>query len=65
MENISGLDENFFMYYEEVELCYRIKQYGWLKLFMHFDNPIDYLIWDRENSTYKAVDCKEIIEQKI
>ena len=38
---------------------------GWTKIFMHFDNPIDYLIWNRENSAYKAVYCDEIIEQEI
>ena len=38
---------------------------GWIQLFMHFDNPIDYLIWDKENSTYKTDNCEEIIEQKI
>ena len=28
IDKIGGFDENFFMYYEEVDLCYRIKQYG-------------------------------------
>ena len=38
---------------------------GWIKISMHFDNPIDYLIWDRENYAYKAGNCDEIIEQEI
>jgi GT2 family glycosyltransferase len=27
------MDERFFMYYEEVDLCYRIKQAGWRIVF--------------------------------
>ena len=38
---------------------------GWLKLFMHFDTPIDYLIWDRDNYAYNVGNCDEIIEQEI
>ena len=29
IDNIGNLDENFFMYYEEVDLCFRIKQAGY------------------------------------
>jgi len=29
-----NMDENFFMYYEEVDLCYRIKQAGWRIVFV-------------------------------
>jgi len=29
VERLGGMDETFFMYYEEVDLCYRIKQAGW------------------------------------
>jgi len=29
IEQIGPMDEGFFMYYEEVDLCYRIKQAGW------------------------------------
>ena len=29
MEKQGGFDERYFMYYEEVDLCYRIKQNGW------------------------------------
>ena len=38
---------------------------GWTKINMHFDNPIDYLIWDRENYPHKTIDHKKIVEQKI
>ncbi len=27
--SIGGLDEGFFMYAEEVDLCYRLRQSGW------------------------------------
>mgnify|MGYP006288090617 FL=1 len=33
MEQMDGLDEAFFMYYEEVDLCYRLKQAGWRVVF--------------------------------
>ena len=29
IERLGPLDERFFMYYEEVDFCYRIKQDGW------------------------------------
>jgi len=29
IDQLGGMDETFFMYYEEVDLCYRIKQAGW------------------------------------
>lgn len=32
-EALGGMDESFFMYYEEVDLCYRIKQSGWRVVF--------------------------------
>ena len=34
MNKIGGFDEDFFMYYEEVDLCYRIKQCGWRIVFL-------------------------------
>lgn len=34
MEKLGGMDESFFMYYEEVDLCLRIKQAGWRIVFM-------------------------------
>jgi hypothetical protein len=33
IDRVSGIDERFFMYYEEVDLCYRIKQAGWRIVF--------------------------------
>ncbi len=29
LEQTGGFDERFFMYFEEVDLCYRVKQAGW------------------------------------
>ena len=34
IDKIGGFDENFFMYYEEVDLCYRIKQHSWRIVFL-------------------------------
>lgn len=35
LDNVGPMDEkNFFMYYEEVDLCYRIKQTGWRVMFI-------------------------------
>ncbi|MBW7991968.1 MAG: glycosyltransferase family 2 protein [Planctomycetes bacterium] len=33
-EQVGLMDERFFMYYEEVDLCYRIKQAGWRIVFI-------------------------------
>jgi len=33
LEELGGMDEAFFMYYEEVDLCYRLKQLGWRIVF--------------------------------
>lgn len=34
IDRIGGMDESFFMYYEEVDLCYGIKQSGWRTVFI-------------------------------
>lgn len=34
IDKIGGFDENFFMYYEEIDLCYRIKHNGWRIVFL-------------------------------
>ena len=34
LDEVGGMDERFFMYYEEVDLCYRIKQAGWRVVFV-------------------------------
>jgi len=34
IDEVGGMDERFFMYYEEVDLCYRIKQAGWGVVFL-------------------------------
>ena len=33
-DRIGTMDEQFFMYYEEVDLCYRVKQAGWRVVFV-------------------------------
>ena len=33
VEQTGGMDERFFMYYEEVDLCYRVKEQGWRVVF--------------------------------
>lgn len=35
IDQIGGLDETFFMYSEEVDLCYRLRQAGWQNHFVH------------------------------
>lgn len=34
LEQMGGMDEAFFMYYEEVDLCYRLRQANWRIVFM-------------------------------
>lgn len=34
LDKVGKMDETFFMYYEEVDLCYRIKQAGWRVVFL-------------------------------
>ncbi len=34
IDHVGIMDENFFMFYEEVDLCYRLKQAGWRSVFI-------------------------------
>ncbi len=34
LEEIGGFDENFFLYGEDVDICYRIKQAGWKIMYL-------------------------------
>lgn len=34
LEQIGGWDEDFFMYCEDVDLCYRLKEKGWLRVYV-------------------------------
>ena len=34
IEQVGAMDENFFMYFEEIDLCYRIKEAGWRIVFL-------------------------------
>lgn len=33
IKQVGGMDERFFIYYEDVDLCYRVKQAGWRIVF--------------------------------
>lgn len=34
IDHLGIMDENFFMFYEDVDLCYRLKQTGWRSVFI-------------------------------
>lgn len=34
IDKVGFMDENFFMYFEEIDLCYRIKEAGWRIVFL-------------------------------
>jgi len=36
-QNVKGFDENFFMYMEDMELCFRVKRYGKVVYFPHIE----------------------------
>lgn len=42
LEKVGNLDENYFMYSEETDLCYRFKKAGWKILFYPFATIIHY-----------------------
>ncbi len=41
-EEIGGLDENFFMYGEDLDWCYRVQQAGWKVFYVHTTQIIHY-----------------------
>ncbi|HTP13142.1 MAG TPA: glycosyltransferase, partial [Bacteroidota bacterium] len=41
-EEVGGLDEDFFMYGEDLDWCYRIKQKGWKVYYLHDTSIIHY-----------------------
>ncbi len=41
-EQIGGLDESYFMYGEDLDWCYRIRQAGWRILYVHSTQIIHY-----------------------
>ena len=43
LDKIGGLDEKFFMYVEDVDLCYRVKKAGW-KVFYFPNAKVQHLI---------------------
>ena len=42
LQAIEGFDEDFFMYGEDLDLCYRIQQQGWQILYLHTTSIIHY-----------------------
>ncbi len=42
LEKVGGLDEQFFMYGEDLDWCYRIQQAGWLIYYVHSTKIIHY-----------------------
>ena len=53
LEEVGILDEQFFMYFEEVDLCFRIKKSGWKIYFIpdaqviHLENKSSDMVWDK------------------
>ena len=41
-EKIGGLDEQFFMYGEDLDLCYRVQQAGYKVYYVHLTQIIHY-----------------------
>lgn len=58
LEEVGVLDEQFFMYAEDVDWCYRAKQKGWKTYFIPFAEVIHYI----GRSSRKAVK-KTILER--
>lgn len=51
-EPLDWLDEHYYMYTEEIDLCYRLKQYGWKLFWLPRANVIHY----GGQSTYQVAD---------
>jgi len=34
IDSVGGLDEDYFMYFEETDLCYRFREHGWRTLYL-------------------------------
>lgn len=53
LEQVGTLDERFFMYFEEVDLCYRLKKSGWKIYFIpdaqvvHLENKSSDMVWGK------------------
>ncbi|MCS6808103.1 MAG: glycosyltransferase [Bacteroidota bacterium] len=42
LEAVKGFDEDFFMYGEDLDLCYRVQQQGWKIMYVHTTSVIHY-----------------------
>ncbi len=54
-EQVGGLDEDFFMYGEDLDWCYRIQQAGWKNYYVHSTQIIHY-----KGESTKRSDLNEI-----
>lgn len=54
-ERVGGLDEDFFMYGEDLDWCYRIQQSGWKNYYVHTTQIIHY-----KGESTKRSDLNEI-----
>jgi len=54
-EQVGGLDEDFFMYGEDLDWCYRIQQAGWKNYYVHTTQIIHY-----KGESTKRSDLNEI-----
>ena len=60
MNDIGLMDENYFLYYEDVDLCYRIKKKGWKVYFL----PDVQIIHHQGRSTKTILDKTILISHK-
>lgn len=52
VQEVGGLDEDYFMYGEDIDWCFRIKAYGWQ---VWYDPAVTILHYKRVSSTRRAV----------